>query len=744
MAHAPAAARAQPGGSARRRRHGRLWATAGGPSLEITEIDYAEVLREKQGLAATIDSIIEAAMSGPTLTVDDAAMRAVIDIIQDPAKLEQMMQTLEQTASRSPQGVELQTAALLNIVRGLVDYVGRTDPQQLNTIFEQFGRGARHLSVEAMIALLAERKRPEAMAGSVNVVSALIESMSDESVAGFVADSVVAERGASERLAHAFRSLVPEFDRQRQLLALAREEVAASEMAREQDPEEFKGLWNGVEQMLTSYTDARYVSEDYARELSHARTLPVDVERVSDDPPERIAAWLVDGQRRGAAQPRSGSADRPAAHRDRPVALARHRRHGRHARRRPGARRPLRSGVARSSRRSSSRGIPARSGRPHAAAALDRFARGSLMKHVAPYLRSADDESYERFKRICHAIGPSIIAPLAEVLAAEQDARARKHLRDLLVGFGPRGAEAVRPLLNAQSWEVRRTAAFLLREFGGAEGLKELVPLLADSEPLVQREAVQGLMLNGTKEAAVILLNALTAAKGRRANAARRSAEDARPARRAALQLPRPADGSRTVPAALPDGHRGAGIVWRRRRDRGPQGGAAHRPLVDDLRQPEVRRAPPPTRCAESARSARWTPCARRPRTARRAPAAPPAPSCAGARITSCRTDPAARLALYDELLRRFASGTRAAQLYAADHPLLGRNVEGLLAALKALQQQQPSITDRHRRQRVRRRRHAAAQGQQRHEGSDRSAAREQDRADLVRTRRYGGGRSSA
>ncbi len=428
----------------------RLWATAGGPSLEIIEIDYAEVLREKQGLAATIDSIIEAAMSGPTLTVDDAAMRAVIDIIEDPAKLEQMMNTLEPTAARSPQGVELQTAALLNIVRGLVDYVGRTDPQQLNTIFEQFGRGARHLSVEAMIALLAERQRPEAMAGSVNVVSALIESMSDASVAGFVADSVVAERGASERLAHAFRALVPEFDRQRQLLALAKEEVAASDMAREQDQEEFKGLWNGVEQMLTSYTDARYVSDDYARELSHARTLPVDVERVSDDPPERIAAWLDDRQRRGAAQPGSGPAHRSAAHRDRPVALARRRRHRRHARRRSGARRPLRSGLARSSTRSSSRDNPSPFRRPHAAAALERFARGSMMKHVAPHLRSTDDERYERFKKICHAIGPSIIAPLAEVLASEQDARARKRLRDLLVGFGPRGAEAMRPLLNAQ------------------------------------------------------------------------------------------------------------------------------------------------------------------------------------------------------------------------------------------------------------------------------------------------------
>ena len=41
---------------------------------------------------------------------------------------------------------------------------------------------------------------------------------------------------------------------------------------------------------------------------------------------------------------------------------------------------------------------------------------------------------------------------------------------------------------------MRRTAAYLLREFGGTEGLKELVPLLTDPEPLVQREAIQGLV----------------------------------------------------------------------------------------------------------------------------------------------------------------------------------------------------------------------------------------------------------
>src|SRR5262249_55599017 len=71
------------------------------------------------------------------------------------------------------------------------------------------------------------------------------------------------------------------------------------------------------------------------------------------------------------------------------------------------------------------------------------------------------------------------------------------------------------PLMNAANWEVRRTAAFLLREFGGAEGLKELVPLLTDTEPLVQREAVQALILNGTDAAAQILVQALTATTGR-------------------------------------------------------------------------------------------------------------------------------------------------------------------------------------------------------------------------------------
>ena len=54
--------------------------------------------------------------------------------------------------------------------------------------------------------------------------------------------------------------------------------------------------------------------------------------------------------------------------------------------------------------------------------------------------------------------------------------------------------------------------------------------------------------------------------------------------------------------------------------------------------------------------------------------------------------DITSRVAQYDEILRRFASGVRAAQLYARDHPLVARSVDGLIAALKPLLQLSPSV----------------------------------------------------
>src|SRR5690349_13177520 len=55
-------------------------------------------------------------------------------------------------------------------------------------------------------------------------------------------------------------------------------------------------------------------------------------------------------------------------------------------------------------------------------------------------------------------------------------------------------------------------------------------------------------------------------------------------------------------------------------------------------------------------------------------------------------SDVTSRVALFEDLLRRIAAGVRAAQLYAPDHPLVARNMAGLVGTLATLHQQQASI----------------------------------------------------
>jgi hypothetical protein len=486
-----------------------LWATAGGPSLEIVEIDYAEVLREKQGDAEAADRLVAAALNNAQLELDESGMRTLLEMVGDPVRLAALMQALEKRTENTPGAVRV--GAFVNLLRGLAEYVGKTNPAQLDQTLRQVGQVAGRLSAEAMLELLLRRAQPEAMAGNVDVVSAMVHRMSDGAVAQFVSNSVIAERGPTDRLAQAFHALVPDADRQRQLLALAEPDVAASDLGHEAA---FQDLWQKVEAMLTSYSDEKFVSDAYARELSGARARAMDVEATSDDPPDRIAGWLgtvTDAELRtldalllidllrieeDAARWRD-VAETVVVHAEDLVRVGYFDRALQ-----------LVDTVAAEAARTEGR---------HAAARgpLERVARGAMIRQAARHLRTADDATHERFTRLAHSIGPTVIPPLAEALSAEQDARSRRRLRDILVGFGAAGRESVQQLMNAANWEVRRTAAFLLREFGGVEGLRELQPLLTDTEPLVQREAIQALMLNGSDAASQILLQALTTTSGR-------------------------------------------------------------------------------------------------------------------------------------------------------------------------------------------------------------------------------------
>jgi hypothetical protein len=420
----------------------RLWSESGGQHVQVREVDYAEVLREREtGIAARWDSIIEHCLQGDAIDLDEETVRVLLEIAADPDRLADLAAQLNERAGESG-SVRIQTEALLRLLRRIADGVIKHHPERLDAVLSNIASAAGRLSPELMLEVLTHRydKPPDE---GVNVVDAMVTRMTDATVSQFVARSIVEQRGATERLAEAFRTLVPEVDRRQRLLGAARDEVAASPLGAD---ETFPELWQRANDMLTSYSDEPYVGEDYAGELTSAREQAAEVERISDDPPEQISAWvssvsdaalrmadldlLLDLLRIESDPGKYQDVlDPVVAHVDDVVLLGDFE-----------AAAPL---VATVARESGPEGRPTH--RAAAAKAIERLVQGPLMAHLVGHLRTIDDEGFAHAKTLCLTLGPITIRPLAEALSVEERGRGFRRLTDLLVGFGKAGRDAAVP-----------------------------------------------------------------------------------------------------------------------------------------------------------------------------------------------------------------------------------------------------------------------------------------------------------
>jgi HEAT repeat protein len=265
--------------------------------------------------------------------------------------------------------------------------------------------------------------------------------------------------------------------------------------------------------MLTSYSDSQYVSEDYARELTSARSQPVDVEKSGDDPPARIRTWIAtigdDDIRKldqrllldllmietrpdvwaGILDVTTTSIDQLVLVGDLKLAAQ------------------LVETVVKVSRDESAPFASA------AAAGVTRLVEGSVPQHLAHFLRQATDGEVALASFICKTIGPALVEPLADALAAEDNARTVRRLRDILIGFGPAARRYADELRSSSTPAVRRAAVDLLRALGGEAALPDLRGLLDDTDPAVQREALRAIVQIGTDEAYNVLEKALETGK---------------------------------------------------------------------------------------------------------------------------------------------------------------------------------------------------------------------------------------
>jgi hypothetical protein len=489
----------------------KAWEATGNKAIALKEIDYAEVLRERAGSgeSATWDRILTA------LKEDDeerggeggTSMQNMMALADDPERLAQFAQKLQDVGKASGDDSLQQRKSLLELMHGLANYAAERKPEELDTVLDKMAGAAAQMSPDMLLTLITD---PPPMPGGggaprLDLAGELQSRLTDEMVGKFLVDNIVKDRGASNRLATAFHTLVPEASKQQDILAAAAEQAKAMFP----DDPQFESVWTSSTEMLMSYSDEKFVSEGYARELTMAQTQAMDVEKIGDDPPARIRAWLAtidDDEVRALDQrlvldlltiekrPEAWSAVLETAIGDiDELVLAGH----------LALAAQLLDAIAKVAKDDAA---------PFQAAAkagMTKLVEGPLVRHLATFLKQATDTEFGVAKQMCKTIGPVLVKPMSDAIMGEENPRTVRRLRDILISFGPAAREYANELRNSRNPTVRRAAVDLLRALGGDSALPDLRAMLDDSDAAVQREALRAMLQVGTSEAYQMLERAL-------------------------------------------------------------------------------------------------------------------------------------------------------------------------------------------------------------------------------------------
>ncbi len=490
----------------------RAWSTTAGRHLELREIDYAQVLRDKKaGMEAAWDRIIANCLQGG-IDLDDEAIRELLEAASDAERLAELVTELEARVGASAEGgVDAPAVAVLRLLQRIVEAVSKGEPDALEAVLRNMAGAVGCLTPDTLIDLLS--KRGEA-GDDPKLMNALVTRMSDKSIAQFVSRNVAEAPTSTDRLAVAFQALVKEKEDRARLLSLAHKDLADSPLG---STEGFEGVWNHVaEKLLTSYSDKSFVSDEYGRELSSAGSRAIDLEQASEDPPERINAWLstvettvlrsldltlvLDLLRIEEDDERWRELITPVVALIEDLLLV-------------GDFESAARLVEVLTKTAAANASPKR--RQLAVTGIDMMVAGPMMRNIGTHLPTIDEAAFEQVKALCLSLGEVVVKPLAEALSTEERARPRQRLTAILVAFGAVGKRTAERLKGSPNPAVRRTAIYLLREFGGSDALPDLTELLDDSEPQVQREAVRAIINIGTEQSYAVLEKALASGTGR-------------------------------------------------------------------------------------------------------------------------------------------------------------------------------------------------------------------------------------
>ena len=292
--------------------------------------------------------------------------------------------------------------------------------------------------------------------------------LTDEMLTKFLVDNVVKDRGATNRLATAFQTLVPDPSKQQDILAAAGEQAAALF----KDDPQFESVWtsstrnadvvlgrevrvrglraradDGADAGGGGREDRRRPAGAHSR-LARRRSATNEIRALD----QQLLLDLLKIETRPDAW--SGVLDTAIANIDQlvlvgdltlAVAAAR------------GGRRDL---EGRQRRR-----LPRR---PRPASPSWSKARWCATSRCS--CRTPPTPSSASPRRCARTIGPVLVKPMSDALMGEDNARTVRRLRDILISFGPAAREYANELKSSRNPAVRRAAIDLLRGLGRRRG----------------------------------------------------------------------------------------------------------------------------------------------------------------------------------------------------------------------------------------------------------------------------------
>jgi HEAT repeats len=502
----------------------RIWQSLGHSTLVLEQIDYGKIMAREEGEVAEPArrddlwrSIVMSIAGAQQAVFDERAQERLLAIAGSPLDIRDLaaaVMAARCTSDGSPM-ITSQAATVLAAFRHLMSIVGVMAPDRLPYVMGNLATAATQLDPHVVMQVLQSEDEPS---GGIDVVRGVASAFDDAKVAQLLATSLALDGQASDRLATIFNTIVPDEDRKRRVLTLARSLLHETDFGKSG---QFQVLWASMEELLISYNDKPFVSKAYRSSLDGAGARAERMATV--DLPDELPEWMDSlGQENvrtlsvrmlidlltievDAARADDIAEDMEALAEDLLMAGAYSDTHA--------------VTQALAERGASKAGI----GRDACRKALDTLGESLAMVETGWLLGDVDDSGFEAIRAIVRFIGPPSIEALKPAVMVEHETPASRRAEDLILERGAAAVPRLGSLPGDSRWFVQATGARLLGRIGAPTAVPLLQPLLRQSDPRVIRATVTALGGIPDPSAARAIHTVLRAATG----AARRAVIDA-------------------------------------------------------------------------------------------------------------------------------------------------------------------------------------------------------------------------